>query len=94
MSELTFNEEKFQEMMDRLCDAVPDDVSSIEELSLYYDIFKKGYKYAIEKACKFLEKYAANFVALPDEGQQPIGDTNAIYGTKSLLYYLRKAMEE
>ena len=53
-----------------------------------------GYQYAVEKACEFLKKYAANFVALPDEGQQPIGDTNAIYGTKSLLYYLRKAMEE
>ena len=53
-----------------------------------------GYQYAVKKACEFLEKYAANFVALPDEGQQPIGDTNAIYGTKSLLYYLRKAMEE
>lgn len=53
-----------------------------------------GYKYAVDKACEFLKKYAANFVALPDEGQQPIGDTNAIYGTKSLLYYLRKAMEE
>ena len=53
-----------------------------------------GYQYAVEKVYRFLEKYAANFVALPDEGQQPIGDTNAIYGTKSLLYYLRKAMEE
>ena len=53
-----------------------------------------GYQYAVEKVCEFLKKYAANFVALPDEGQQPIGDTNAIYGTKSLLYYLRKAMEE
>ena len=53
-----------------------------------------GYQYAVDKACEFLEKYAANFVALPDEGQQPIGDTNAIYGTKSLLYYLRKEMEE
>lgn len=52
-----------------------------------------GYQYAVDKACEFLEKYAANFVALPDEGQQPIGDTNAIYGTKSLLYYLRKSME-
>lgn len=48
----------------------------------------------IDNACEWLEKYAANFVALPDEGQQPIGDTNAIYGTKSLLYYLRKEMEE
>lgn len=53
-----------------------------------------GYQYAVEKVYAFLEKYAANFVALPDEGQQPIGDTNAIYGTKSLLYYLRKEMEE
>ena len=53
-----------------------------------------GYQYAVEKVYRFLEKYAANFVALPDEGQQPIGDTNAIYGTKSLLYYLRKEMEE
>lgn len=53
-----------------------------------------GYQYAVDKACKFLEEYAANFVALPDEGQQPIGDTNAIYGTKSLLYYLRKEMED
>jgi hypothetical protein len=53
-----------------------------------------GYQYAVDKACEWLEKYAANFVALPDEGQQPIGDTNAIYGTKSLLYYLRKEMEE
>lgn len=53
-----------------------------------------GYKYAVDKACEWLKKYAANFVALPDEGQQPIGDTNAIYGTKSLLYYLRKSMEE
>lgn len=52
-----------------------------------------GYQYAIDKACEFLEEYAANFVALPDEGQQPIGDTNAIYGTKSLLYYFRKEME-
>jgi hypothetical protein len=48
----------------------------------------------VEKICAFLEKYAANFVALPDEGQQPIGDTNAIYGTKSLLHYLRQEMEE
>ena len=53
-----------------------------------------GYQYAIDKVCQFLKKYAANFVALPDEGQQPIGDTNAIYGTKSLLYYLRKGMED
>lgn len=53
-----------------------------------------GYQYAIDKACEWLKNYAANFVALPDEGQQPIGDTNAIYGTKSLLYYLRKAMED
>lgn len=53
-----------------------------------------GYQYAVEKVYAFLVKYAANFVALPDEGQQPIGDTNAIYGTKSLLHYLRKAMEE
>ena len=53
-----------------------------------------GYQYAVEKVYRFLEKYAANFVALPDEGQQPIGDTNAIYGTKSLLYYLRKEMED
>ena len=53
-----------------------------------------GYQYAVDKVYAFLEKYAANFVALPDEGQQPIGDTNAIYGTKSLLYYLRKALEE
>lgn len=60
----------------------------------HYQGVKHGYQYAVEKACEFLEEYAANFVALPDEGQQPIGDTNAIYGTKSLLYYLRKAMEE
>ena len=51
-----------------------------------------GYQYAIEKVYRFLEKYAANFVALPDEGQQPIGDTNAIYGTKSLIHYLRQEM--
>ena len=60
----------------------------------FEDGAEHGYQYAIDKACEWLEKYAANFVALPDEGQQPIGDTNAIYGTKSLLYYLRKEMEE
>lgn len=60
----------------------------------FYNGAEYGYQYAVDKACEFLEKYAANFVALPDEGQQPIGDTNAIYGTKSLLYYLRKEMEE
>lgn len=52
-----------------------------------------GYQYALDKAYAFLEKYAANFVALPDEGQQPIGDTNAIYGTKSLLHYLCEEMK-
>lgn len=52
-----------------------------------------GCQHTLGKVYAFLEKYAANFVALPDEGQQPIGDTNAIYGTKSLLHYLREEMK-
>lgn len=47
---------------------------------------------SLDDVCKWLEKYAANFVALPDPGQEPIGDTNAIYGTKSLIHYLRQEM--
>lgn len=72
----------------------PDETQRIIEQVSYEMGCEYGYQYAVDKACEWLEKYAANFVALPDEGQQPIGDTNAIYGTKSLLYYLRKAMED
>lgn len=67
--------------------------SSKQEQQFFVEGCKHGYQYAVDKVCQFLEEYAANFVALPDEGQKPIGDTNAIYGTKSLLHYLRKAMQ-
>ena len=91
-------EDDFQEQAEQYADDVWKEDEDIEQKCItmtdYFAGAKYGYQYAVDKVCAFLEKYAANFVALPDEGQQPIGDTNAIYGTKSLLYYLHKAMED
>ena len=83
-----------EELIREVGKVIPNGVYSEEVIQLAFTMFSHGYNYAVDKACEWLEKYAANFVALPDEGQQPIGDTNAIYGTKSLLYYLRKGMED
>lgn len=93
----TMTDELKQEMTEKFNSAYGEEVKiGLREAlcKVYIDGCEHGYQYAVEKVCEFLKKYAANFVALPDEGQQPIGDTNAIYGTKSLLYYLRKAMED
>ena len=87
-------QEDFKKAADAYVEGEPDGAQKIVGQVGFECGAEYGYQYGIEKACKFLEKYAANFVTLPDEGQQPIGDTNAIYGTKSLLYYLRKEMEE
>ena len=40
----------------------------------------------------WLERNAANFVGLADDEHPAIGDTKAFYGTKSLIHYLKQAM--
>jgi len=58
------------------------------------DQAKNAVEIAREEIYKWLEEYAANFVGLADDEHTPIGDTKAFYGTKSLIYWLKQAIED
>ena len=54
------------------------------------ECFIKGYEKCLENVCEWLKENAWRFVALADDEHPAIGDTQAFYGTKSLLYYIKQ----
>ena len=56
--------------------------------------FIEGYEQAEKDIYEWLEENAASFVGLADNEHPAIGDTKAFYGTKSLIHYLKQAIED
>ena len=61
---------------------------------LSIDEAKKAVEIAREEIYEWLEENAVNFVALADNEHPAIGDTKAFYGTESLIYWLKQAIED
>ena len=58
------------------------------------DQARRAVEIAREEIYEWLEENAVNFVALADNEHPAIGDTKAFYGTKSLIYWLKQAIED
>ena len=58
------------------------------------DQARKAVEIAREEIYEWLEENAVNFVALADNEHPAIGDTKAFYGTESLIYWLKQAIED